>query len=231
MKRPGVPTAPGPLLRRDSRDPRHWQASHRLIPEGAAAAAPSRPYTGIYGGRDASTSCAAAMPAPPRRFPPPSTVEEDASIERWSCAGQSSRSSFRLSAWQRARRKLSRARVIIFVRSAPSRTASGHARSSAPGSRSCRKRQRRWTSRRRAPLRHYRRRIGRALPLPPTNCRLLPQMGSREAERCRTVRGTAPGRVPRHGRDRRQAAGQNSTYVFNCVRDGQFTVIQPLGMR
>ena len=150
-----------------------------------AAAAPSRPYTGIDGGRDASTSCAAAMPAPPRRFPPPSTAEEDASIERWSCAGQSSRSSFRLSAWQRARRKLSRARVIIFVRSAPSRTASGHARSSAPGSRSCRKRQRRWTSRRRAPLRHYRRRIGRALPLPPTNCRLLPQMGSREAERCR----------------------------------------------
>ena len=84
-----------------------------------------------------------------------------------------------------ARRKLSRARVIIFVRSAPSRTASGHARSSAPDSRSCRKRQRRWTSRRRAPLRHYRRRIGRALPLPPTDCRLLPQMGSREAERCR----------------------------------------------
>ena len=36
-------------------------------------------------------------------------------------AGQSSRSSFRLSAWQRARRKLSRARVIIFVRSAPSK--------------------------------------------------------------------------------------------------------------
>ena len=26
-------------------------------------------------------------------------------------------------------------------------------------------------------------------------------------------------------------AGQSSTYVFNCVRDGQFTVIQPLGMR
>jgi hypothetical protein len=26
-------------------------------------------------------------------------------------------------------------------------------------------------------------------------------------------------------------AGQNSTYVFNCVRDGQLTVIQPLGMR
>ena len=26
-------------------------------------------------------------------------------------------------------------------------------------------------------------------------------------------------------------AGQNSTYVFNCIRDGQVTVIQPLGMR
>ena len=26
-------------------------------------------------------------------------------------------------------------------------------------------------------------------------------------------------------------AGQSSTYIFNCVRDGQVTVIQPLGMR
>ena len=26
-------------------------------------------------------------------------------------------------------------------------------------------------------------------------------------------------------------AGQTSTYVFNCVLDGQVTVIQPLGMR
>ena len=26
-------------------------------------------------------------------------------------------------------------------------------------------------------------------------------------------------------------AGQSSTYVFNCVRDGQLTVIQPMGMR
>jgi hypothetical protein len=26
-------------------------------------------------------------------------------------------------------------------------------------------------------------------------------------------------------------AGQTSTYVFNCVRDGQLTVIQPVGMR
>ncbi len=26
-------------------------------------------------------------------------------------------------------------------------------------------------------------------------------------------------------------AGQNSTYIFNCIRDGQLTVIQPLGMR
>ena len=26
-------------------------------------------------------------------------------------------------------------------------------------------------------------------------------------------------------------AGQSSTYVFNCVRDGLVTVIQPLGMR
>src|SRR5262249_17802774 len=26
-------------------------------------------------------------------------------------------------------------------------------------------------------------------------------------------------------------AGQNSTYVFNCVRDGQLVVIQPMGMR
>jgi hypothetical protein len=26
-------------------------------------------------------------------------------------------------------------------------------------------------------------------------------------------------------------AGQTSTYVYNCVRDGQLTVIQPLGMR
>jgi hypothetical protein len=26
-------------------------------------------------------------------------------------------------------------------------------------------------------------------------------------------------------------AGQTSTYIYNCVRDGQLTVIQPLGMR
>jgi hypothetical protein len=26
-------------------------------------------------------------------------------------------------------------------------------------------------------------------------------------------------------------AGQNSTYVFNCVKDGQLVVIQPMGMR
>ncbi len=26
-------------------------------------------------------------------------------------------------------------------------------------------------------------------------------------------------------------AGQSSTYVFNCIRSGQLTVIQPLGMR
>jgi hypothetical protein len=26
-------------------------------------------------------------------------------------------------------------------------------------------------------------------------------------------------------------AGQSSTYLFNCARDGQVTVIQPLGMR
>jgi hypothetical protein len=26
-------------------------------------------------------------------------------------------------------------------------------------------------------------------------------------------------------------AGQTSTYVYNCIRDGKFTVIQPLGMR
>jgi hypothetical protein len=26
-------------------------------------------------------------------------------------------------------------------------------------------------------------------------------------------------------------AGQTSTYVYNCVRDGQLTVIQPMGMR
>ena len=26
-------------------------------------------------------------------------------------------------------------------------------------------------------------------------------------------------------------AGQNSTYVFNCVRQGQLVVVQPLGMR
>ena len=26
-------------------------------------------------------------------------------------------------------------------------------------------------------------------------------------------------------------AGQSSTYIFNCVRDGQVTVIRPLGMR
>jgi hypothetical protein len=26
-------------------------------------------------------------------------------------------------------------------------------------------------------------------------------------------------------------AGQSSTYIFNCIRDGQLTVIQPLGMR
>jgi hypothetical protein len=26
-------------------------------------------------------------------------------------------------------------------------------------------------------------------------------------------------------------AGQISTYVFNCVRDGELVVIQPMGMR
>lgn len=26
-------------------------------------------------------------------------------------------------------------------------------------------------------------------------------------------------------------AGQSSTYVFNCVKDGQLVVIQPMGMR
>jgi hypothetical protein len=26
-------------------------------------------------------------------------------------------------------------------------------------------------------------------------------------------------------------AGQTSTYVFNCIREGQSTIIQPLGMR
>jgi hypothetical protein len=26
-------------------------------------------------------------------------------------------------------------------------------------------------------------------------------------------------------------AGQSSTYVFNCVRDGQLVVVQPMGMR
>ena len=26
-------------------------------------------------------------------------------------------------------------------------------------------------------------------------------------------------------------AGQRSTYIFNCIRSGDFTVIQPLGMR
>ena len=26
-------------------------------------------------------------------------------------------------------------------------------------------------------------------------------------------------------------AGQSSTYVFNCVRQGQLVVIQPMGMR
>jgi hypothetical protein len=26
-------------------------------------------------------------------------------------------------------------------------------------------------------------------------------------------------------------AGQTSTYVYNCIRDGQLMVIQPLGMR
>ena len=26
-------------------------------------------------------------------------------------------------------------------------------------------------------------------------------------------------------------AGQTSTYVFHCIRDGQLTVIQPVGMR
>ena len=26
-------------------------------------------------------------------------------------------------------------------------------------------------------------------------------------------------------------AGQSSTYIFNCIRSGQLTVIQPMGMR
>jgi hypothetical protein len=28
-----------------------------------------------------------------------------------------------------------------------------------------------------------------------------------------------------------RVAGQSSTYVFNCVKDGQLVVIQPMGMR
>ena len=82
-----------------------------------------------------------------------------------SCAWRSSRSSFRLSAWLRRRRKLSHARAVTFVRSARSRTASGHARSRDRGnSRSCHKRRRRWISRRRAMLRcrHLRRRPARS---------------------------------------------------------------------
>ena len=84
---------------------------------------------------------------------------------RASCAWRSSRSSFRLSAWLRRRRKLSHARAVTFVRSARSRTASGHARSRDRGnSRSCPKRRRRWISRRRAMLRcrHLRRRPARS---------------------------------------------------------------------
>jgi len=26
-------------------------------------------------------------------------------------------------------------------------------------------------------------------------------------------------------------AGQTSTYLFNCIRDGQLTIVQPMGMR
>ena len=83
---------------------------------------------------------------------------------RASCAWQSSRSPFRPSAWLRRRRKRSHARAVTFVRSARSRTASGHARSrDQANSRSCRRRRRRWISRRQAMLRcRHLRRPGRS---------------------------------------------------------------------
>ena len=58
-------------------------------------------------------------------------------------------------------------------------------------------------------------------------------MGSREAERCRNQqsKGLRQGVYRVTVEIDVSVAGQNSTYVFNCVRDGQLTVIQPLGMR
>ena len=172
------------------------------------------------------------MPAPPRRFPPPSTVEEDASIERWLCAGQLSRSSFRLSAWLRVRRKLSRARVITFVRSAPSRTASGHARSSAPGQSEL--------PQAAAPLDISP--PSAAAPLPPEDRACITAAANKlPPVSANGIKGSRA--LPQQSAGLRQGvyrvtveidvavAGQNSTYVFNCVRDGQLTVIQPLGMR
>src|SRR5215472_16484442 len=63
----------------------------------------------------------------------------------------------------------------------------------------------------------------------------LPPIATLKIEQSRVVGQPAPQRDSKlyHVKVEIDAsvAGQTSTYVFNCVRDGQLTVIQPLGMR
>jgi hypothetical protein len=65
----------------------------------------------------------------------------------------------------------------------------------------------------------------------------LPPVATLKIERSRVV-PQSPGQGERssklyHVRVEIDAsvAGQTSTYVYNCIRDGQLTVIQPVGMR
>ena len=104
-----------------------------------------------------------------------------------------------------------------------------------PGQRSCRKRRRRRISRRRAPRSSLPPEdraciTAAANKLPPVaalgikGSRALPQpLQSKGLRNSDVYRVTVEIDV--------SVAGQNSTYVFNCVRDGHVTVIQPLGMR
>jgi hypothetical protein len=65
----------------------------------------------------------------------------------------------------------------------------------------------------------------------------LPNVAALKVERSRALpQPSAPGRRDSNVSNVKveidvSVAGQNSTYVFNCVRDGALTVIQPMGMR
>jgi hypothetical protein len=66
----------------------------------------------------------------------------------------------------------------------------------------------------------------------------LPPIAALKIERSRVVPQEASGQGQRNSKLYHvkveidaSVAGQTSTYVFNCIRDGQLTVIQPVGMR